>query len=297
MTLATSDSDTGDSDTGDSVLVTWLLVVQILVTRIMVTLIQVTWLLVTWILVTCLLVTRMLKELKKLLALWGQRDLSVLGRIQVFKSLAFAKIIYQCNNLAVPAEFLKELNQIAFNFIWGYKPEKVKRNTIISGYEDGGLKMLDVESFVSAQKVMWVKRLLMNKEGSWKILPNLILSEILGNHSFQCSTAKGEQMKSIPLFYRQLFIAWNKTKENPGEDPFKIRREVLWHNNQIKIRGRDICYRNWYDKGIVMLHDIVQENGDFKSKVDLERQFNVTIGIMEYNGLLNQPSHKHGKEV
>ena len=229
--------------------------------------------------------TKKLKELKKLLALWGQRDLSVLGKIQVFKSLAFAKIIYQCNNLAVSTDFMKELNTVAFNFIWGYKPEKVKRMTIISGYEDGGLKMLDIESFVTAQKVMWVKRLLNNKEGSWKIFPNLILSQLLGNHSFQCSTKKGEQMKSFPLFYRQLFLVWNKTKEDPGEDPFKIRREILWHNDSIKIRGRDICYRKWYDKGIVMLHDIVQDNGVFKSKVDLERQYNVTIGEMEYNSL------------
>jgi exonuclease III len=229
--------------------------------------------------------TKKLKELKKLLAIWGQRDLSVLGRIQVFKNLAFAKIIYQCNNLAVPSDFLKELNTIAFNFIWGYKPEKVKRDTIISAYEDGGLKMLDVESFVTAQKIMWVKRLLKSKEGSWKIIPDLILAEILGDHSFQCSTVKGEQIKSIPLFYRQLFIAWNKTKVNPGDDPFRVRREVLWHNKQIKIRGKEICYKIWYDKGIVMIHDIVQENGEFKSKVNLEMQFQTPIGIMEYNGL------------
>jgi hypothetical protein len=33
-----------------------------------------------------------LKELKKLLFIWGQRDLSIIGKIQVFKSLAFSKI-------------------------------------------------------------------------------------------------------------------------------------------------------------------------------------------------------------
>jgi hypothetical protein len=71
--------------------------------------------------------TEKLKELKKLLAIWGQRDLSILGRITVFKSLAFSKIIYQCNNLAIPDGFIQELNQIAFNFIWGYKNDKVKR--------------------------------------------------------------------------------------------------------------------------------------------------------------------------
>jgi hypothetical protein len=54
--------------------------------------------------------TEKLKELKKLLAIWGLRDLSILGRITVFKSLAFSKIIYQCNNLAVPPDFIKQLN-------------------------------------------------------------------------------------------------------------------------------------------------------------------------------------------
>jgi hypothetical protein len=226
-----------------------------------------------------------LKELKKLLALWGQRDLSIIGRIQVFKSLAFSKVIYQCNNLAVPQDFLKELNTIAFNFVWGYKPEKVKRTTIIADYVDGGMKMLDVESFVNAQKVMWVKRLLKKKEGSWKVFPDLLLSNFLGKHSFQCNTGDKIHLEVMPIFYRQLFTAWNKTKETLDLDPFNIRREIPWLNKNIKIRGKEFCYKKWYDKGIVMLHDIIQENGEFKSSENLAEQFGVEIKTMEYNGL------------
>jgi hypothetical protein len=77
--------------------------------------------------------------------IWGQRDLSILGHITIFKSLAFSKVIYQCNNLAVSDDFIKELNQIAFDFIWHKKPDKVNRTTVISDYDKGGLKMLDVE--------------------------------------------------------------------------------------------------------------------------------------------------------
>ena len=66
-----------------------------------------------------------LKELKMLIGIWGQRDLSILGRIMVFKSLAFSKVIYQCSNLAVPEDVMKELNQIAFSFVWNNKPDKV----------------------------------------------------------------------------------------------------------------------------------------------------------------------------
>ena len=128
--------------------------------------------------------TQKIKELKSLLAIWGQRDLSIIGRILVFKSLAMSKVIYQCNNLEIPEDIIKQLNTLAFDFVWQNKPNKVKRDTIISDYEQGGLRMLDVECFIDAQKVMWVKRLIKPGNGSWKSYPNLLMGMVAGNHSF-----------------------------------------------------------------------------------------------------------------
>jgi hypothetical protein len=145
--------------------------------------------------------TEKLKELKVILGIWGQRDLSSLGRITIFKSLAFSKVIYQCSNLAVPDSVVKELNQIAFDFLWHGKPEKVKRTAVIANYEEGGLKMLDVECFVTAQKVMWVKRLLKDDEGSWKIYPQTLMDKRLGKHCFESNTNMAELAKWMPKFY------------------------------------------------------------------------------------------------
>jgi hypothetical protein len=164
-----------------------------------------------------------LKELKTLLAIWGQRDLSILGRITIFKSLAFSKLIYQCNNLAVTDDFVKQIIQVAYNFIWQGKPEKVKRNTVIADYEHGGLKMLDIESFLEAQKVMWVKRLVKSEEGSWMAYPNYLSDKMLGKDSFKCNTDTNKLSNWMPPFYSQLFKTWRKCMSDPGEDPFKIR--------------------------------------------------------------------------
>jgi hypothetical protein len=229
--------------------------------------------------------TEKLKELKKLLAIWGQRDLSILGRIQVFKSLAFSKIIYQCNNLAIPDGFIKELNSLAFEFIWAYKKDKVKRTVTIADYADGGLKMLDVESFIHAQKIMWIKRIQKGGKGSWITFPNHLLSKIIGKQSFQCSTKIQGYSIWMPRFYLQLFEAWNKIRKPPGDDPFKLRREILWHNKAIMIRGKEIYYKKWHEKGILILHDIVNENGDFKELEILKDEFGINISVMEYNSL------------
>ena len=53
---------------------------------------------------------------------------------------------------------LNELNQLFFNFIWDGKTEKIKRNTLIGDIQEGGLKMIHLQSFITYLKVSWVKR-------------------------------------------------------------------------------------------------------------------------------------------
>jgi exonuclease III len=226
-----------------------------------------------------------LKELKRILAIWGQRDLSILGRIMVFKSLALSKVIYQCNNLTVPDDFISELDKLAFNFIWQYKQDKVKRTAIIADFEKGGLRMIDVPCFIKAQKVMWVKRLLKTSSGSWKAYPNYILEKLLGESSFYCNTNLKNWETKISPFYMQLLEIWGETKEDPKDDPIKLRREVLWRNKNIKINKKEILYKEWYNKGVLLLHDLLKENGDFKTLEDLNLDFHMTATCMEYNAL------------
>jgi hypothetical protein len=53
---------------------------------------------------------------------------------------------------------LNELNKLFFNFIWEGKTEKIKRNTLIGDIQEGGLKMIHLQSFITYSKVSWVKR-------------------------------------------------------------------------------------------------------------------------------------------
>ena len=68
---------------------------------------------------------------------------------------------------------MKEINKIAFNFIWEGKPTKVKRSTIIREKKCGGLKMLDFEVMDKALKLVWIEPLKTNSSASWKIIPEL----------------------------------------------------------------------------------------------------------------------------
>jgi hypothetical protein len=133
---------------------------------------------------------------------------------------------------------------------------------------------------------MWVKRLLKkDDQGSWKVYPTYLFTKLLGNHSFQCSTDISKLNKWMPKFYGQLFLAWDKCKVNADKDPFKIRREILWQNKNIKVRGKEMFFKEWYSNGIVLLHYILKDDGAFKSIERLIEEFNFVLKVMDYNSL------------
>ena len=81
----------------------------------------------------------------------------LIGRIQIVKSCAIPKIMSKASLIPVSSELIKEVNKELFSFIWKGK-DKVKRSALINDIEDGGLKMLDLESMISAQRVVCVKK-------------------------------------------------------------------------------------------------------------------------------------------
>ena len=68
--------------------------------------------------------------MKKVLNLWSGQRLSILGRIAIVKTLALSKLVYNCSVLDTATDFAKEVNKVIFPFIWTFKPDKIKRNTL-----------------------------------------------------------------------------------------------------------------------------------------------------------------------
>ena len=85
----------------------------------------------------------------------------------IIKSLLIPKYIYVCSILPAPKELLRELNKILFKFLWK-GVDKVTRASVINEYEEGGLRMVDLECMVKSLRLAWL-----NSPGS---LSNLITS-------------------------------------------------------------------------------------------------------------------------
>ena len=85
------------------------------------------------------------------------------------KSLIIPKFVYTCilSLLSAPKEILQELNRILFKFLWK-GTDKVTRLSTINEYENGRLKMIDLESMVKSLRLAWLKRIFGENDGAWK---------------------------------------------------------------------------------------------------------------------------------
>ena len=105
-------------------------------------------------------------SVKKLINIWSSRGLSIYGKVTIIKSLIIPKFVYISSLLTVLKEIVKELNRMIFKF-WWKGTNKVTRLSTINEYENGGLKMIDLESMIKSLRLTWMKRIFQCNNGAW----------------------------------------------------------------------------------------------------------------------------------
>ena len=76
--------------------------------------------------------TQVLDSIKNVITMWSKRFLTVYGRVTVVKCFMLSKFNYIGQMLPNPSdEFLREVNEYIFKFIWNGKPDRIKRSQMI----------------------------------------------------------------------------------------------------------------------------------------------------------------------
>lgn len=89
-----------------------------------------------------------LSRLKTELRIWSSRDITPIGRNITVKSFAISQLVFLFQVLPnSPMDFIENVEIIVYDLIWSGNPDKVKMSTKVNQIEDGGLKVIHIESF------------------------------------------------------------------------------------------------------------------------------------------------------
>ena len=210
-----------------------------------------------------------LKSIENTLNCWRARNLSLVGKICVIKTLLLPQLLYLFSVLCIkiPKIFFRQLNTILFKFIWGGGSDRVKRQLMCNDFFGGGLRMIDPYTFSVAQKMSWVKKLLDdNYESLWKSIEISILNNFSDERDilWKAYAPAGILNKLTSSQLAESLQTWYIFRENFAKTEFNVTFssigscQCIWFNRNIRSKSKQyFWYQDWLDKGIVYISNLL----------------------------------------
>lgn len=242
-------------------------------------------------------------KLHNLIKTWSMRDLSIHGKILLVKTFMISQFTFVMQSVGLPESVLLKINRLLYKFVWQRRFsnkkafEKVKRKVMQSDFENGGLRMVDMCKLQTIYYLQWAGKIVAMKNENWTVIPQWHLSQIASKFlafDFNCRSKKAKCIHVIRNeFWERVLIEYlnNKTLVEKEEIiASDIGNQIIFNNKVIQYKGRTLYFKNWKDKGIELLKDVMHVTE--KRLLTLE-EIKLLVGrnlastCFEYNALVN----------
>ena len=234
-------------------------------------------------------------KLEKVCALWSKRYLTILGKITILKSYGISIFIHLMQSIGINRYYLEKINQIFFRFIWKKKfsnkkaAERVKRSTICTNKELGGLNMIDISTMQKSFYLDWAEKYLNEEVHFWKYLVHSIYSKVGGNTVFR-SNVDAKSFKGLDninsFFWKNVLCTWlnnNVTVNGREVSTFS----PIFNNNNVCYKNETLFIPQCFNSRINVINDIMKGNDMMSFKDFLEFYGKKADSQLVYNIIFN----------
>ena len=111
----------------------------------------------------------------------------------------------------------------------------------------------------------WVTKLLDSNFHAWKIIPDLLYSDIGGtrvlfHQNLQLSKQCLAKIKQYPKFYQELIQIWANASDKEPSKISEIYEEVFW-NNKVITSNEDSLFNKHFIMKDMTIRDIIDQYG------------------------------------
>ena len=185
-----------------------------------------------------------------------------------------------------PGEFLKLLERKLYKFLWSNGPDRICRRNIVKNIHAGGLRMVNVNAFITSLKVTWLRRLIIFSDNdNWSSLSRINLNEILSLGDVYSKTVIKDLRNP---FWKNVLESWVKYLRSYKIDSLvKVMYSPLWGNSQIH-ENKNHIINEWYTKGIRNVMDLIDGDGSMYDFQKLKDVYEIHGTYLDYLHLINR---------
>ena len=227
-----------------------------------------------------------LNQIEHLLAKWKKRNLTPFGKIIIIKTLAIPKLLYLFLNLPNPPEhFIIKLENIIYKYLWDSKPNKINKQTIELNKEEGGLSMINIRNFLICLKLSWLRRIKINNDFCSTVLNFYPVMKNLNKMGGEVTKVL-LQCKYNP-FWENVIQAYGQIcSVSLPSNTSELASEFIFFNKDILRDGKIIYIKEWTDKGISKIGDLLNGNKEFMTCQEFNNLHNLNTDFITYNGII-----------
>ena len=106
---------------------------------------------------------------------------------------------------------MQEIISISYKFIWEGKPDKINQNQLCMSYLDRGLRMININYFIKALKISWIRQMYIKPEAPWSQLAIHFIGPfdkiVFWGSEWSLKTSQNTSNN----FWKDVLLAWSET--------------------------------------------------------------------------------------
>jgi hypothetical protein len=159
-------------------------------------------------------------KLKNNIVIWKPRRLTMEGKSLIIKTFGISQLIYIMQCVKIDATQLSQIEQYIFNFLWDTKDyeatrarDRIKRSILKNDFNEGGLKIIDIECMDKALKLKQYIRASKSKHNICKI-QQFCIEEFGETNMLATEFAKPTQLENVSMSAQETINVMTDTNRN-----------------------------------------------------------------------------------
>ena len=176
-------------------------------------------------------------KVRGILQNWKNRELSLIGKIQVVNTMVASLFVYKMMVLPkIPTNVVKKVDNLIREYLWKGGKSKIAYNILQNTKEEGGLNLVKLENKDTALKATW-PQILAGEQEYAKWVYTKLRSSVLQEDLWRCSIdpEQVEQLGIKSTFWKDVLVSWSKYNYYKN---YRIENQHIWYNSRLKINEK-----------------------------------------------------------
>ena len=128
--------------------------------------------------------------------------------------------------------------------------------------------------------VAWNPRLLSPGRQNWRTVPDYCLHKLGGLNFFLRCNYNPKHLNTLPWFYQNILMYFNELRIFYDFD--QAQDLILINNKEILIEGKPLFLRDWFNKSILSIQDLLDDAGNILSYQGFNNKYSCKSNFLQY---------------